>query len=171
MIFAGQVAEAVIKGEEVVGRFGQSAPAHAILGDAYLAAGAMDKALQQYRLALGIDFLPEAVACQGFLYGLQGRRKLALNCLDSLHRAKEEGQIAYVSSWFTALIHTGLGEKEKALNALDEAFKEKCDWLIYLAVEPRWKILHNEKRFRTLQQRVGIGRLKQTLPMEHPRRT
>jgi hypothetical protein len=87
-----------------------------------------------------------------------GRRKEALDSLAAIHRAKDSGKIAYVSSYFTALVYTGLGEKKKALDALDSALEEKCDWMIYLAVEPRWEEIRGEQRFVSLVRRVGIKR-------------
>jgi DNA-binding winged helix-turn-helix (wHTH) protein len=156
MMFAGRLGEAVNKGEEVVKRFGQSAPAHSILGHAYRAAGAREEAIKQFDLALGIEFIPETAAALGFIHGQKGNRKKALASLNLIYEAKKKNKIAYVSSYFEALVYTGLGEKRKALDALDKAFKERCDWLIHLAVEPRWETLRGEKRFVNLMRRVGL---------------
>jgi tetratricopeptide (TPR) repeat protein len=156
MLFAGRATEAVLKCEEVVSRFGNSGPARHILGDAYCAVGEMDKALEQYSRALEIDFLPTVVSSRGFVYGRMGHRKDALKCLGELLAKKESGKIAYVSGWHEALVRAGLRETKPALDALDKAFDEKCDWLIYLGVDPRWRELRGERRFQSLLRRIGI---------------
>jgi tetratricopeptide (TPR) repeat protein len=113
------VGEAVIKGEDVVNRFWESAPAHDILGQIYLAAGLRDKAVEQFRLALDRDFLPDALASQGFVHGIEGRKAEALQCLDGIHEAKRAGRIAYASSYYDAVVYAGLGLKREALDALE----------------------------------------------------
>jgi tetratricopeptide (TPR) repeat protein len=158
ILFAGRTEEALKEATRVVARFGPSPVAHMILGYAYCAAGMMKEAVDEYQQARKIEFLPDALASEGFVHGREGRSKEALGCLDTIRRAKAEGTIAYVSSYFEALIYWGLGEKKPALDALERAFEEKCDWLIYLAVEPRWKVLRDEKRFAGLLRRVGLKR-------------
>jgi DNA-binding winged helix-turn-helix (wHTH) protein len=158
MMYAGRVADAVVLGEKVVKRFRSFAPAHAILGHIYRAAEAREKALEQYDIAMSIDFLPELPAAIGFIQAQMGHRKEALRNLDTLYKARDAGRIAYVSSLFVALVHTGLGEKQKALDALEKAYDERCDWLIQMGVDPRWKELRSEKRFLNLMRRIGLTR-------------
>jgi tetratricopeptide (TPR) repeat protein len=157
MLFAGKIGEAVAKGEKVVERFGQSAPAHIILGHAYRASGANAKAAEQYTQALEIEFHAEAHASLGFIHAQTGRREEALASLDAIRWAMNAGTIAYVSSYFDALVYAGLGEYKRSLDALDRAAEEKCDWLIYLAVEPRWRDLRSDPRFASLQVRIGLA--------------
>jgi hypothetical protein len=85
-----------------------------------------------------------------------GRRKDALHSLGTIYKARDAGRIVYASSFFDALVYTGLGEKKIALDALEKAYAEKCDCLIHLGVDPRWSELHTEKRFLSLMRRVGI---------------
>lgn len=156
MMFAERGGEAVARGEEVAKRFAPSAPTHAILGDIYQAVGTMHKAIEQYRLCLDIEFLPAALASLGYVQARMGHREEALNSLAAIYKAKETGRIVYVSGYFDALVHAGLGESKKSLDALERAYDEKCDWLVHLGVEPRWKELRREKRFVNLMRRVGI---------------
>ena len=156
MLFAGHTVEAVIKGDEVVRLFGHTGPAHAILGDAYCAAGELTKALEQYKRALDIEYLPGAVSGRGFVYGQMGLPEEARGCLTDLETKKESGTIAYVSSWHRALVYAGLRETMLALDALDKAFEERSDWLIYAGVDPHWKELRGEEPFQNLLRRIGI---------------
>jgi len=56
MVFAGRFEDAVIEAEKVVRRFAQCAPAHSILGHAYRAVGATERATAQSALTTSIAF-------------------------------------------------------------------------------------------------------------------
>jgi hypothetical protein len=85
-----------------------------------------------------------------------GRRQEALETLNTLAEKRRLGIIKYVSGWHEALIYAGVGEVDNALLALERAYDEPCDWLVHLAIEPRWKNLREEHRFQELVRRVGI---------------
>ena len=164
LLFAGNIPEAVTKAEKVAERFSENAPVQVLFGHCCRAAGDTDKALKQYDRALKIDFLADCVAAQGFVYGQIGRSREAMQSLELLRQKKDSGVIVYISGWHEALVYTGLGENQKALDALERAFDEKCDWLIHMAVEPRWKTLRSERRFRVLTRRVSSNSHSTTLP-------
>ncbi|HUI63527.1 MAG TPA: winged helix-turn-helix domain-containing protein [Bacteroidota bacterium] len=156
MLFAGQLSDALRTGELVAERFGNMAPVHDILGHIYQAAGAEKKAIAEYKTALGIEFVPDPLGSLGYLYGKRGDRKAALRYLQLLREAEKEGRIAYMPAYYEALIFAGLNDKKRCLDALEKACEQKCDWLIFLKVEPRWAAVRNEKRFVRLLERVGL---------------
>lgn len=80
---------------------------------------------------------------------VQGARK-ALSDLRQLARSR------YVSSLYLAAIHTGLGEKGKALEWLDRAFQERNDRLVYLGMEPVADPLRSLPRFNELLRKIGV---------------
>jgi tetratricopeptide (TPR) repeat protein len=162
MMFAGRIEDAVATGERVVKRFEDFGPGHAIMGHIYRAAHATDKAIEHYRAALRIDFLPEVVASLGFIQGRLGNRKAALRHLSDIYRAKKTVPLAYVSSYFDALVYAGLDESSRALDALYKSLEEKCDWLIYLGVEPRWSALRTDRRFADLMGHIGLKKRRYT---------
>lgn len=159
MLLAGRADRALIIADKVVERFSESAPVHVIRGHIYRAVGLPKRAIEEYELALKIDFLPDAVVGKGFVYGQEKRPADALACLDELREAKKNGMIVYTSDWHDALVYAGIGEKAQAIAALERAYEEKCDWLIHLAVEPRWDELRNEPKFQDLVSKVGIRRI------------
>jgi len=159
MHFAGRVVEAVRLGQEVVNNFPDFAPARHLLGDFYCAAGAPDQAIPHYEKSIEIDFLPATVASLGFVYGRKRDRKNALRQLARLKEALLDKKIAYFSGYYEALVRAGLREKARCMDALERAFEERCDWLIYLAVEPRWKEMRGERRFQNLLSRVCLQQL------------
>ena len=62
----------------------------------------------------------------------------------------------YASSYAVAVVYAGLGDKEKALHYLDEAYRERAHWLLWLNRDPRWNVVRREPRFLNLVRRVGL---------------
>ena len=62
----------------------------------------------------------------------------------------------YVSPYFMALIHAGLGEKSAAFKWLDKAYEERNEWLVWLKVDPKLDGLRDDARFADLLHRVGL---------------
>jgi hypothetical protein len=55
-----------------------------------------------------------------------------------------------------AVIYLGLGDKEKALSALDRAYAAHDLQLRYLGVDPHYDPLRSEPRFQELIRKVGL---------------
>ncbi|MEO7649431.1 MAG: tetratricopeptide repeat protein [Bryobacteraceae bacterium] len=87
-------------------------------------------------------------------YAKSGRLDKAAKLLDELMRRREQ---TYVPAYDLAIIHTGLGQWEQALQWLSEAGHERSTWLTYLRLEPRLDPLRGEPRFQALLRRVGLG--------------
>lgn len=62
----------------------------------------------------------------------------------------------YVSPYYLAEIHTGLGEKEEAFKLLEKALEMREGPMVYLKVEPFFRELHGDPRFDSLVARVGL---------------
>ncbi len=60
------------------------------------------------------------------------------------------------NSMQVAVIRTALGERELALQSLEEAYKEHRGGMVLLKVLPWYKPLHSEPRFQELVKRVGV---------------
>jgi hypothetical protein len=72
--------------------------------------------------------------------------------LESLSRTR------YVSSFYSALVHSGLGDRAAALDELERAFTERSSWMVFLNVERAFDGFREDPRFRDLVRRVGLGR-------------
>jgi tetratricopeptide (TPR) repeat protein len=68
--------------------------------------------------------------------------------------ARRGRQVQWVS---VAMLYARLGEKEKALDALEKAYAERSRALAYIAVEPQLDPLRNEPRFQEMAARVARG--------------
>jgi eukaryotic-like serine/threonine-protein kinase len=94
-------------------------------------------------------------------YGKAGRRKDALQVLDDL---TELAKHKYVAPQFFAGIHIALGEKDRAVECLEESYQEHSHWLIYLHIDPSMDDLRNDPRFQDLLTRVGLPVLLDAIP-------
>ena len=96
-----------------------------------------------------------ARAYLGYVLALREDREGARRVLAELARRATTGHVAAHEA---ALVHTALGDRDEAFAALDRAFDERSDMLLYLAVEPLWEPLRGDPRFAELVRRVGIQR-------------
>ncbi len=87
-------------------------------------------------------------------YGLNGD---AIRAREILAELSERSNREYVSPMGFALIHTGLGETDRALDFLEQAFEERNPNLISLHYYPFYDNLRAEPRFMALIERVGLA--------------
>ena len=127
---------------------------HLYLGMAYDAIGRHDDAVDELRIALaqsgGSGVI---VGILGHALGAAGRDAEARALLDEL-TARESTQ--YVPAFNRALIHVGLGERDRAFEYLDRAFEERSSWLVSLKIEPLLDSIRDDPRFEDLVRRVGL---------------
>ena len=117
--------------------------------------------LQQKRFDEAISALRTAVqkepgnvfSVAALIYGLghAGRKKEAQHHLDLLRKKYE-----YVPFWFLAMAWVGLGERERALEALEQAFRDHEPCMISLKVDAIFDPLREEPRFKELVRGVGL---------------
>ena len=82
-----------------------------------------------------------------------GRTKEALQTLDDLEKLAKH---RYVSPYFFAGVHIGLGEDDCAIEYLEKAYEERSHWLIYLHIDPSMDSLRYNARFKDLLGRVAL---------------
>ena len=49
-----------------------------------------------------------------------------------------------------------MGERDKAFDWIEKAFKERTPWLIELNVNPEWEPIRADPRFEELKRRAGL---------------
>jgi eukaryotic-like serine/threonine-protein kinase len=131
------------------------ARAHYWLGLAYEQKSMYDLAIAAFHEAiLNSDSVPIYIAAAGHAYALAGRRGQALEILRRLEKLSSQ---RYVSAYDIALIHVGLGDKERAMQWLERAYQERSDGLVFLTVDPRLDRLRSDARFANLVRRVGLA--------------
>jgi hypothetical protein len=73
-----------------------------------------------------------------------------LEQLDSISRTQ------YVTAYAVALVHTALGDHDRAFAWLDQAVKERTHWVLWLNRDRRWDPIRNDTRFQALTRRVHL---------------
>jgi adenylate cyclase len=117
--------------------------------------------LQQKRFEEAISALRTAVqkepgnvfSVAALIYGLghAGRKKEAERHLDQLMKKYE-----YVPCWFLAMAWVGLNDKERALEALEQAFRDHEPCMVSLKVDAIFDPLRKEERFKGMVRGVGL---------------
>lgn len=124
------------------------------LGQSYEQKGMFDEAIHQFEKALTLSpENPLAMAGLGHAYAASARPGQARQVIDSL---KNLAAKQYVSPVNSAIIHAGIGEQERALELLEQAYKERAPALIFIKVEPRWDNIRSDPRFAGLIDRMGL---------------
>jgi adenylate cyclase len=119
--------------------------------------------LQQKRFDEAISALRTAVqkepgnvfSVAALIYGLghAGRKKEAKQHLDLLMKKYE-----YVPCWFLAMAWVGLNDTERALDALEQAFRNHEPCMVSLKVDAIFDPLRKEKRYKDMVRGVGLPR-------------
>jgi serine/threonine-protein kinase len=88
----------------------------------------------------------------GHAYAVAGKVGQARIVLAGLRAAAAH---SYVPSYYFALVHAGLGERDQALRYLERAYEERSTVLAYLLIDPRLAPLRDDARFLALARRLG----------------
>src|SRR5215210_2165163 len=107
-------------------------------GDVNEAVKAAEKALD---LSGGGTFY---IAALGAAYAAAGREKDARAALERLAQLSVHG---YISPYQLSLIHLHLGEHERALELLQDAYAIRDAWVVWLGVEPQFDPLRGDPIF------------------------
>ena len=128
---------------------------HFWLGRIYTSQGKYAEAQAELEKAgaLTTSWTP-AMAAQGFLYALEGKRPKAEGVLGGFANLAKDGK--YASSYAIGVVYAGLKDTEATFRALDAAYKERSHWLVWLKRDPRWDSVRSDPRFRELVRKVGL---------------
>jgi hypothetical protein len=90
----------------------------------------------------------------GFAYAAAGDRRAARQVLREFDAAAvDQRRYAYEA----AVIHTALGDVDRAFMRLRDARDARSGWMPYLGVDPRLDPLRADPRFAALTLDVGLG--------------
>jgi tetratricopeptide (TPR) repeat protein len=124
------------------------------LGRALTQVGRYSEAIEAYERgrALAGD-IPNILGALGQTYALAGQTPKARRLLAELHSLAER---RYVTRTCFALIHLGLGEKQLALDWLEQSCQRRELPLANIGVHPVYDELRAEPRFLALLERIGL---------------
>jgi tetratricopeptide (TPR) repeat protein len=92
------------------------------LGRAYVQKGQLRQAIDTFQKGLALEGNTELWSGLGYAYAIADERDKAQDVLAKLH---EMSKTIYVAPYNIAVIHAGLGDKDAAFAALEQAFKER----------------------------------------------
>lgn len=126
-----------------------------LLGEAYAHKGDWAKAIPYLEKSHQMDGLPESLSQLGRGYALAGRTADARKMLQRLTRMSKQ---RFASVYNFALIHAGLGERDRALDWLEKVEDDRSDWFTVLDVDPRLDSLRSDPRFEVVRRKAGLAR-------------
>ena len=125
------------------------------MGRAYAQKGMYEEAIAMLQKGRSLSGdIPNILGALGQTYAMASRPTDARRLLDEL---SELAKRRYVSSTCFALIHLGLGEKEKSLDWLETAARGHEMALSALKVHPAYDPLRAEPRFQALLRKIGLA--------------
>jgi tetratricopeptide (TPR) repeat protein len=149
LFYARQYEESVAQFKKTLELDANFAPAHDALGFAYHVMGRYAESVElfakyeefrdQHQNAVLMRESFAKDGWQGFLRMMSGE-----------HRP------ATVSSYLVAVYSVGVGEKDKAIAALKDAYEKRNYRIIYIKVDPRLDPLRDDPRFQELLRLVGF---------------
>jgi TolB-like protein/Tfp pilus assembly protein PilF len=152
--YSGQYDQAIKQLQSVL-EMNQDFPlAHLWLGRTYQQKAMHKEAVAEYEKAEAVlrNWVP-AKAAIGNAYGVWGKKAEAQRVLKELDELAKE---KYVTPYGTALVYAGIGEKDQAFAALNEAYAQRSHWLVWLELDLRWGELRTDPRFADLVHRIGL---------------
>jgi TolB-like protein/Flp pilus assembly protein TadD len=139
--------------QEALSLHPRSSIVHRSLGDAYAGSGQFAEALDSYQEAYSLSPDHNILGYIGYVYALSGEQAKAEQMLAELLELREH---RYVGVSMMAALFLALGDKESALDWLQEGYDSRDEGLIFLKVSPWWDTLRADPRFKDLVRRVGL---------------
>ena len=125
---------------------------HLVLGLAYVEKRDFGHAIPELRKAVDLSHgTPLMVSALANAYARAGNKVEAEKLLAGLVAASKNN---YVSPYYFAVVHVGLGEDEKAIDWLEKAYSDRSNGLVFLKMEPSLDKLRSNPRFQQLQQKL-----------------
>jgi TolB-like protein/DNA-binding winged helix-turn-helix (wHTH) protein/Tfp pilus assembly protein PilF len=128
---------------------------HYFLGVGYEGTGKPGEAIPEYQKAIEMsEGDQDPTASLAHAYAVTGKRAAAESILRDLERKSKN---TYVSPYMLATIYAGLGDKNKALELLEKAYRERSWEIVWcLKADPRIDNLRSDSRFQALLQRIAF---------------
>jgi tetratricopeptide (TPR) repeat protein len=118
--------------------------------------GLIPEAMAEYQKATSMTEDPVPLGMLGRLYASHGQKDEALKILERLRQNREK---RYTAAYGLALIYLGLGDRNEALNWLEQGYREHDGFNIGpIRVDPLLTPLHGDPRFEALAEKIVPAR-------------
>jgi TolB-like protein/Tfp pilus assembly protein PilF/tRNA A-37 threonylcarbamoyl transferase component Bud32 len=92
----------------------------------------------------------QSLGCVYAVAGQQEKARIVLNRMLDI-RARR-----YVDAFLIGEVYASLGEKEKAFEWLNKAYEEHAGQMIFIKIDPWWKNLRSDPRYKELLKKTGF---------------
>jgi serine/threonine protein kinase/tetratricopeptide (TPR) repeat protein len=141
---------------------------HCMLGWTYALQGAYEKAINEHE-KMGAQVLPVTTENQffaaglGWIYAIAGRRSDALKVIAQLQELEKD---SFVDPYNLAIVHVGLGEKDRAFADLDRALSHsESTSAAFLKSDPFWNPVRSDSRYAALLRRMKLSSENPDIPI------
>ena len=136
------------------------------LGRVYVRQGKLEDGIAALEIAEKQSGALNSVhATLAYAYARAGRRADAERALAVLEKRAQQ---RYVAAFDMAIVHAGLGNRDKTFEWLDRAYLERSTWLVHVKWDDRFAELRTDARFAGLLRRMGIPN---AASVQHPEQT
>ncbi|MDH4068984.1 MAG: tetratricopeptide repeat protein, partial [Ignavibacteria bacterium] len=118
------------------------------------AMGLKDDMVKQIEAAKDLYDHPMIQAYLSYAYAVTGREGEAREILGAL---TQSARVRYISPFYFAIVHLGLGNRNEALKWLEQGAADRSPTMFLIGVHPHWDPLRNEPRFTAVLERVGLS--------------
>ena len=147
---AGRFDDAIDLGESTADEFPSCPFEHLAMAEALIQKARYDDAIAHLESSLEIAATDRALGRLGSAYWLSGRHEEAEAVLARL-RGME-----HVDPYHVAPLYAAMGDRDAALQALEDAYQRRSMLLPFAAIEPAFRDLREEPRFRDIIRRMGL---------------
>jgi eukaryotic-like serine/threonine-protein kinase len=127
--------------------------AHYTVGWASIQKRDYTTAVTELQKARSIEDKPWIIGTLGYAYAASGDTVRARAVLKELSQLAEHRQ---VNTFWLAMTHMALGERDQTFQLLDRCYEERSPWLAWLKVDPALDPLRSDPRFADLLRRMGL---------------
>ena len=151
--YTDRSSEAVAQGTKALELNASFPIGHFYLGTVYQRLGEFEKAIAEYKKAFELNRNARYLMALGNVYAVAGQREKALRVLSDLTEMKKG---RYVSSFFFAVVHAGLNNRDEAFALIEKAFEEHADSLAGMKTSVLMDNLRPDPRFKALLKRANF---------------
>ncbi len=155
-IHAGRLDDAVAQLRKTVEMDGSFYYARYGLALALELKGAIPEAITEYQKTVSVTDDSVPLGMLGRLYAAAGRKDEAQQILQQLRQRREQ---RYTAAYCLALVYLGLGDRNEAVNWLEEGYRERDGFNIGpIRIDPLLASLHGDPRFEALAEKIVPAR-------------
>jgi TolB-like protein/Tfp pilus assembly protein PilF/tRNA A-37 threonylcarbamoyl transferase component Bud32 len=144
--------EALERGRQIVELDKNYPQGYSQIGLALWAMGRAEEALENFRILDRI--MPgSALVKYELCFGLVAANRQA-EAREVFEEIKTLASESYIKPYFLGMVHTAIGERDRAFELFEQSFAEFDPWMLWFGTDPMLESLHDDERFVSLLERM-----------------